>query len=111
MHETKGAAYITETVLGFDEQLEHIGEFVVVLLHGVLLSASGFSREGFLLALVLLLQVRPIAVTLSLLGAKVTRLQRALILWCGIRSIGSLYYLMFASRYVAMAPVRKDSLR
>ncbi|WP_414691148.1 cation:proton antiporter [Noviherbaspirillum sp.] len=95
----KGPAYMAETVLGFNQQLEHIAEFVMVLLLGILLSAAGFSLEGALLAAVVLLMVRPAAVAVSLLRARVSRPQRWLMAWFGIRGIGSLYYLVFALQY------------
>ncbi len=98
------AASMTETVLGFNQQLERLAEFVVVLLLGILLSGYGFSHEGLLVALLLLVVIRPVAVNLSMLGATVTRSQRLLISWFGIRGIGSLYYLVFSLQYVA--PVR-----
>lgn len=98
-HPKRAPAYMAETILSFNQQLEHIAEFVMVLLLGVMLSGAGFSREGVLIAAVLLLVVRPVAVNLSLLGARVRRSQRWLMGWFGIRGIGSLYYLMFALQY------------
>ncbi|NDP59122.1 MAG: sodium:proton antiporter [Oxalobacteraceae bacterium] len=95
------AANMTETVLGFNQQLERLAEFVVVLLLGILLSGYGVSYEGMLVAVLLLVVIRPVAVNLALLGATVTRSQRLLLSWFGIRGIGSLYYLMFALQYVA----------
>jgi NhaP-type Na+/H+ or K+/H+ antiporter len=44
----------------------------------------------------LLLVIRPLAVRIGLAGARVSRDQRWLIGWFGIRGVGSLYYLMFA---------------
>ncbi len=99
------AASMTETVLGFNQQLERLAEFVVVLLLGILLSDYGLSQEGLLVALLLLCLIRPVAVNLAMLGSTVTRSQRLLISWFGIRGIGSLYYLMFALQYVASAPL------
>jgi NhaP-type Na+/H+ or K+/H+ antiporter len=95
----KAPAYMTEMVLGFNKQLEHIAEFAMVLMLGVLLSGSGFSAEGAVVAALLFFVVRPVAVTLALAGAKRTRLQNSLMSWFGIRGIGSLYYLMFALQY------------
>ncbi|MDB5842379.1 MAG: sodium:proton antiporter, partial [Herminiimonas sp.] len=92
-------AYMTEMVLGFNKQLEHIAEFVMVLLLGVLLSGSGFSYEGVIVAVVLFVVVRPLSVTLSLFGARRTRLQHGLMAWFGIRGVGSMYYLLFALQY------------
>nr|WP_269748380.1 cation:proton antiporter [Noviherbaspirillum autotrophicum] len=97
---SKAPAYMAETVLGFNQQLEHIVEFVMVLLLGIMLSGSGFSWEGALVALLLLLVIRPLSSLLALAGAPdVTRLQCGLMAWFGIRGIGSLYYLMFALQY------------
>ncbi|MDB5761279.1 MAG: sodium:proton antiporter [Herminiimonas sp.] len=95
----KAPAYMTEMVLGFNQQLEHIAEFAMVLLLGVILSESGFSGEGFVIAALLFLVVRPVAVGVALIGARHYPLQRGLMAWFGIRGIGSLYYLMFALQY------------
>ena len=44
---------------------------------------------------ILFLVIRPVSVSLGLLGQKVPASERRLISWFGIRGIGSLYYLMF----------------
>ena len=95
----KAPAYMAETILGFNQQLEHIAEFVMVLLLGIMLSAAGFSREGAVAAALLLLVVRPVSVFVSLIGEQAGKTQRTLMGWFGIRGIGSLYYLMFALQY------------
>jgi NhaP-type Na+/H+ or K+/H+ antiporter len=95
----KAPAYMTEMVLGFNKQLEHIAEFAMVLLVGVLLSGTGFSFEGFAVAALLFFLVRPVAVSIALIGARRSRLEHFLMAWFGIRGIGSLYYLMFALQY------------
>jgi NhaP-type Na+/H+ or K+/H+ antiporter len=98
-HPSKGAAYMAETVLGFNQQLEHIAEFVMVLLLGIMLSAVGFSFEGVLIAALLLVVIRPAAAAIALAGQRATRMQRWLVAWFGIRGIGSFYYLVFALQY------------
>ena len=40
--------------------------------------------------------LRPLAVTCGLIGAALSRQQRRLIAWFGIRGIGSVYYLTYA---------------
>lgn len=89
-------AYMARVALGFNEQLERIGEVIVVVLVGVLLStiAIDFSTIWFVAALFLV--VRPLAVAAGLYGSGVTGTQRRLIAWFGIRGIGSLYYLAYA---------------
>jgi NhaP-type Na+/H+ or K+/H+ antiporter len=95
----KAPAYMAETILGFNQQLEHIAEFVMVLLLGIMLSEIGFSAEGALAAALLFLLVRPVSVFVALLGERAGKTQRILMGWFGIRGIGSLYYLMFALQY------------
>ena len=99
VHPEKGPAYMAETVLGFNRQLEHIAELGMVLLLGIMLSASGVSFEGALIAALLLVVIRPLASAVALAGVSATRMQRALVAWFGIRGIGSFYYLMFALQY------------
>jgi len=90
------SAYMTQEVQGFNEQLERLAEVVVVLLAGAMLAYIHLPpRAGWFLAL-LFLVVRPLSVSLGLIGARVSRDQRLLISWFGIRGIGSIYYLMFA---------------
>lgn len=103
-HPAKASAYMTETVLGFNMQLEQFAEFLMVTLTGVLLSHIGFSAAGALLALLLFFVIRPLSVALALTGADVTPLQRRLMAWFGIKGIGSLYYLVFALQYDWIAP-------
>nr|WP_304360808.1 cation:proton antiporter [Collimonas fungivorans] len=103
-HPAKASAYMTETVLGFNMQLEQFAEFLMVTLTGILLSHIGFSAAGALLALLLFFVIRPLSVALALAGADVTPLQRRLMAWFGIKGIGSLYYLVFALQYHWTAP-------
>jgi NhaP-type Na+/H+ or K+/H+ antiporter len=103
-HPAKASAYMTEAVLGFNQQLEQFAEFLMVTLTGILLSHVGFSAAGALLALLLFFVIRPLSVALALIRADVTPLQRRLMAWFGIKGIGSLYYLVFALQYQWLAP-------
>jgi NhaP-type Na+/H+ or K+/H+ antiporter len=89
-------AYLARALLGFNEQLERIAEVAVVVLVGALLPLATLPREALWFVPVLLIVIRPAAVLLGVAGTGVTRLQRRMIAWFGIRGIGSLYYLMFA---------------
>jgi len=91
--------YLTQTVLGFNQQMEHFAEFFMVLLLGILLSATGVSLEGALLALLLFFIVRPLSVAMALTASNTSAVHRWLIAWFGIRGIGSLYYLCFSLQY------------
>lgn len=95
-HPELAGAYMTQAVLGFNEQLERIAELAIVLIVGAMLpyTEADWSTFGFILLLFVVL--RPLSVWLGLLGASVSGDQRLLISWFGIRGIGSIYYLMFA---------------
>jgi NhaP-type Na+/H+ or K+/H+ antiporter len=89
-------AYMTETALAFNEQLERISELGVVVLLGAMLSRTYLLREALWFVPLLLLVIRPVATGLGLIGSRTSRVQRRLIGWFGIRGIGSLYYLFYA---------------
>ena len=91
------AHHLTRKVLSFNLQMERIGEVVVVILVGSLLTRSMFSFAVTSFALAVFLLIRPLAVTLSLPGLRLSRTQRALIAWFGVRGVGSLFYLAFAT--------------
>jgi len=95
-HAEKAPAYMAQAVLEFNEQLERIGEVVIVLLVGGMLTRRYLPLEALWFVPVLLLVIRPLSVWLGLLGTRTTRAQRRLIAWFGIRGIGSIYYLMYA---------------
>ena len=76
---------------------------VLVVLVGVLL-ASHADVFGLLIAVVLVVVVRPIAVRLALIGAPTSAAQVRLIGWFGIRGIGSLYYLAYALEHGLAGP-------
>lgn len=80
-------------VLEFNEQMERIGELIVVTALGALLSRENLRLEYFWFIPVLFFIVRPISV---LIGTGLNKGgHKILISWFGIRGIGSLYYLAF----------------
>jgi sodium/hydrogen antiporter len=89
-------AYMAHAVLGFNEQLERIGEVAVVVTIGALLWAVPWQREAVWFVPLLLVVIRPLSVAVGLAGTHTGRTRRWLIGWFGIRGIGSLYYLMYA---------------
>jgi NhaP-type Na+/H+ or K+/H+ antiporter len=89
-------AFMAQAVLGFNEQLDRIGEVAVVITIGAMLWAVQWHSGVWWLVPLLLLVIRPVSVALGLLNSTATRGQRWLIGWFGIRGVGSLYYLMYA---------------
>ena len=92
----KAPAYMAEAVLGFNQQLERLGEVAVVLVLGGLLTQVAWSITTVLFIAALFLVVRPLASFISLLGTRLTTRQRVLVAWFGVRGVGSVYYLAFA---------------
>jgi NhaP-type Na+/H+ or K+/H+ antiporter len=89
-------AFMAHAVLGFNQQLERIGEVAVVVAIGSLLWAVQWQPAAWWFVALLLLVIRPLSVALGLAGAGIGRTRRLLLGWFGIRGIGSLYYLAYA---------------
>ena len=92
----RAPAYMAQAVLGFNEQLERLGEIALVLVLGGLLSEVTWTAPAWVFIAALFLAVRPMAAFLSLAGTALSIRQRALIGWFGVRGVGSVYYLAFA---------------
>lgn len=107
-HSDYASAYMMHEVQGFNERLERIAEVALVLVLGAMLWYTSVSWAGIGLLLLLLLVVRPISVWLGLLGAPVSRDQRVLISWFGIRGIGSIYYVMYAINHGLPEPLAAE---
>jgi sodium/hydrogen antiporter len=91
----KAPAHMAGAVLTINEQIERIVEVALVLVVAAALSAHYLHFEATWFIAILFLVIRPISVSLGLLGQKIPASERRLISWFGIRGIGSLYYLMF----------------
>ena len=98
-------AYMAQAVLGFNQQVERIGELAVVITIGALLWSVPWHNAVWWFVPMLLLLIRPVAVGLGLIKSPSSGNQRWLIGWFGIRGIGSLYYLMYAINHGVSAPL------
>jgi NhaP-type Na+/H+ or K+/H+ antiporter len=98
-----------EAVQGFNGQLERLAELVVVMVAGAMLSYTHLPHRGVWFLLLLFFLVRPVSVWLGLMGATgVSRDQRILISWFGIRGVGSIFYLMYAINHGLPEPLAKE---
>lgn len=100
------AGRLSLDVLRFTEQLERIGEVIMVIVVGAWLASVwewDWSRLAFVATLFLV--IRPLAVHAGLAGAAEPRARRWLIAWFGIRGIGSIYYLTHAANAGLPAPL------
>ena len=107
-HADHASAYMMQAVRGFNEQMERIGELVVVLVVGAMLPFPHLSASAIGFLALLFLAIRPLTVWLGLLGAPVSRDQRIMIAWFGIRGIGSVYYLMYAIHHGLPRPLAEQ---
>jgi len=90
------SASMAHGMLTFNEQLERLGEVILVLVLGVMISGQRLSLKYLWLAITLFLVIRPLSVVL---GTRLSeRSHTRLLAWFGIRGIGSIYYLAFAIR-------------
>ena len=87
---------VSDEALIFKEHLERLSEVVLVVLIGGTLFIDSWSWNAVALALFVFFIARPAAVHLSLIGSKVSIIDRTVYGWFGVRGIGSLYYLMYA---------------
>jgi NhaP-type Na+/H+ or K+/H+ antiporter len=92
----KGAVYMVETVLGFNQHLERIAEVAVVLLLGGMISSGYFTWQVLWFIPLLFLVIRPLSVFIGLIGLPTNSAQRWLMGWFGIRGVGSIYYLAYS---------------
>jgi NhaP-type Na+/H+ or K+/H+ antiporter len=96
VHPEYAPTFMAQAVLGFNQQAERIGEVAIVIAMGALLWAVQWESAALWFVPLLLLVIRPVAVRVGLAKSSVSRNQRWLLGWFGIRGVGSLYYLMFA---------------
>lgn len=88
---------IMMNVAEINDHFERIVEVALVVITGVLLSNSFALFEYWWLPLIIFFIIRPAAVYLALFRSEMTRMQTGLTSFFGIRGIGSLYYLAYAT--------------
>ncbi|MEO5862565.1 MAG: cation:proton antiporter [Burkholderiales bacterium] len=89
-------AQMANALIDFNQQLERIVEVAVVVLLGSMISMQSFTPQVLWFCLLLFLFIRPVAVTIGLIGSRTPNGQARLLAWFGIRGLGSLYYLMYS---------------
>lgn len=94
----RAAAHMAQTLLSFNTQVEHIAELALVMVVGGLLASVRLEWPAVVLAAILFVVARPLAVAACLADTATAteNTQTRLIAWFGIRGIGSLYYLAAA---------------
>ncbi len=101
-------ADMARAVLGFNEQLERLGELAVVLVVGAMLATIDRLAPGLWVAFALFVVVRPAATMLALVREPLTGTQRRFIAWFGVRGVGSVYYLAYALTHGVSGPAARS---
>ena len=101
----KAATFMLLRLLSFTENLERIGEAIVVILLGSLLRTSMLTGGALVLAPLLFFVIRPLSVWAALVGAGMSRAEQALSAWFGIRGMASVYYLAYLHDHGAPDPL------
>lgn len=91
--------FLVELLLQFTDQLEQIGELVIVVMVGALLTPATFAGRNIADLLLLFFIIRPLAILVGLARTPLGSAEKGLIGWFGIRGIGSLYYLAYAIQH------------
>ena len=81
--------------LSFGDTIERLFAAGIVMVLGITL-AEHWEPMGLLIAAILFIVIRPLAVYLTTLGIRVPHGRRLMIGWFGIRGIGSMNYLAYA---------------
>lgn len=86
----------------FSESLEHALTALILLALGSVLPVifEDLTWSHVILALALILVIRPLAGWVGLIGTGLPRNDRAVIAVWGVRGIGSIYYLCYAGRHI-----------
>jgi NhaP-type Na+/H+ or K+/H+ antiporter len=88
----------------FSESLEHALTAILLVGLGAVLPQlwPHFTLVNGLVAVVLILVIRPVAAWLSLAGTMLSGRERAVVAFYGVRGIGSIYYLAYAGHHVEL---------
>lgn len=107
-HPAIATAYLAEALLESTKRAEKLLEVGLVLVLGLMLTPAVFTIANLWFAPLLFLVIRPISVSLGLLGCRPSGREWVLLSWFGIRGVGSIYYLMYAIAHgISEGPARE----
>lgn len=89
---------------GFAENIEHALTAVLLVALGAALPAllTALTLQGMLIAVALIVLVRPLIGWASLIGSRIRGRQRLVVAAFGVRGIGSIYYLSYAGSHLEL---------
>ncbi|MEJ8859768.1 cation:proton antiporter [Variovorax robiniae] len=95
--QAKTADAMTREVLGFAKELEKFVELAAMLAIGCLLRPTMLTWRNVVVAAILIAVARPLAIYVTTFRGRWNYSQRRLAAWFGIRGVGSVYYLAYAT--------------
>ncbi len=101
---------LSQRLCGFGASLERLVEAATVLVVGVALHSAPPTWSALAYGLVLVLLVRPASVLAVVWPGRMTRQQRRLTAWFGIRGIGTLFYLSFVLEHGVAGSLAEEML-
>jgi len=101
---------IVAPIQRFNEHLQSLFEFGVMIMIGAYFAVARIPLEALAVIGILFFVVRPLSVFLALYGTRLDRHQRVLASWFGIRGVGSMYYVFYASTHGLPGPVAQHLL-
>ncbi len=108
------AATVGETLVTpiqrFNAHLDSLFEFGVVLMVGAFYAVAHVPVAAVAVILVLFFVIRPVSVMAALYGTRLDREQRVLASWFGIRGVGSIYYVVYATNHGLPAATAQELL-
>lgn len=89
---------------GFAENIEHALTAVLLIALGAALPAllSALTLQGIVIAVALIVLVRPLIGWVSLIGSRIKGRQRFVVAFYGVRGVGSIYYLSYAGSHLKL---------
>ncbi len=88
----------------FSENIEHALTAVLLIALGAALPAllSALTPEGIVIAVALIVVLRPLIGWVSLMGSRIKGRQRLVVAVYGVRGVGSIYYLSYAGSHLKL---------
>lgn len=83
----------------FNAHLDSLFEFGVVLMVGAFYAVAHVPVASVAVIVALFFVIRPVSVMAALYGTRLDRGQRVLASWFGIRGVGSIYYVVYATNH------------
>lgn len=97
------AGAVVSDALSFGDALERVMELALVVGLGVAMHGH-WSAEAVALGAFLFVVARPLASQVALIGSPTSMIQRWMMGWFGIRGLGTIYYLAYATVHGASTP-------